>query len=112
MRSSRLRGSQHCPWVPCTEGGASSPRPGPGGVSFGRWQHGHRGSQPTIVRAMASRIVANESSKWRSGRAVERVVFFLPSGRGGKMPRTFGNDERVAAEDDGDMVMPARKRTP
>src|SRR5258706_11761162 len=82
------------------------------GRGFGWWQHGHRGSHPTITRAMASRIVANESSKWRSGRAVERVVFFLPSGRGGKMPRPFGDNERVAAQDDRDMMMPARKRTP
>src|SRR5580704_3394974 len=110
MRSSDPCGSQCCPWVPRVGGGATPGRPGPRGESFERWQHGQRGSHPTITRAMASRIVANESSKWRSGRAVERVVFFLPSVRGGKMPRTFGDDERVAAEDDGDMMVPAGER--
>jgi len=79
---------------------------------FERWQHGHLGNHSSITRAMASRIVANESSKWRSGRAIERVVVFLPSGRGGKMLRTFGNDERIAAENDGDVMMPAGKRAP
>jgi hypothetical protein len=45
-----------------------------GGDRFGRWQQGQRGSHETITLAIASRIVMNESSKWRSGRAAERVV--------------------------------------
>src|SRR5438445_367100 len=60
-----------------------------------------------MARAIASRIVMKESSKWRSGRDSERTVAFLPSGRGGKTPHTFGDDERVAADRDGYMMMPA-----
>jgi hypothetical protein len=56
---------------------------------------------------MARRAVANESAKCRSGRALERVVSVGASSRGGKTPHAFGDDERVAAEDDGDVVMPA-----
>src|SRR5271170_7824185 len=61
---------------------------------------------------MASRAVMNESWKWRSGRERERVGLRSPSGRGGKAPHSFGNDERVAAECDGDVVVPAREAAP
>ena len=54
----------------------------------------------------------NESTKCRSGREVERVGFSFPSRRGGKTPHTLGNDERVAAKYDGDVVMPAWKGAP
>lgn len=47
------------------------------------------------------------SVKCRSGRERERVVGQRPSGRGGKTPHTFSDDERVAAESDGDVVVPA-----
>src|SRR4051812_47396743 len=50
-----------------------------------------------------------ESAKWRSGRDADRVGTSFPSGRGGKTPHPFRNDERVAAQDDGDVVMPARE---
>ena len=33
-----------------------------------------------------------------------RAGLNLPGGRGGEKPHTFGNDERVAAEDDGDVM--------
>jgi hypothetical protein len=62
-----------------------------------RWQNGQRGSQAAIARAMASRTVMKLSSKCRSGRDGVRVARSFPGGRGGEMPRTFGNDERVAA---------------
>jgi hypothetical protein len=62
-----------------------------------------------MTRAMARRAVMNESSKWRSGLACERVGFFLPSGLGGKGPHPFGHNEGVAAQSDGDMVMPTAK---
>src|SRR5271166_4694337 len=55
---------------------------------------------------MARRAVMKESSKWRSCRAVERVARTRPSSRGGKMPQTLAGHERIAAEDDGDVVMP------
>jgi hypothetical protein len=58
---------------------------------------------------MASLKVMKESEKWRSGRESERVVDHRPSGRGGKTPHTFGDDEHVAAESDGDVMMPARE---
>ena len=58
---------------------------------------------------MASRAVAKESTKCRSGRDVNLTGRGLPSLRGGKMPHTFGDNERVAAEDDGDVVVPARE---
>ena len=64
-----------------------------------------------MARAIASRMVAKLSAKCRSGRARLRVVFQRPSGRGGEMPHTFGDDERVAAEDDRDVMMPAGKPT-
>src|SRR5271155_3789552 len=48
-----------------------------------------------------------ESSKWRSCRAVERVARTRPSTRGGKMPQALAGHERIGAEDDGDVVMPA-----
>ena len=51
-----------------------------------------------------------ESTKWRSGRDRDRVGVILPSSRGGKTPHAFSDDERVAAEDDGDVVMPTRER--
>ena len=41
---------------------------------------------------------------------MERIVLHLASGRGGEVPRAFGDDERVAAQDDGDMVVPTGKR--
>jgi hypothetical protein len=62
-----------------------------------RWQNGQRGSQEAIARAMASRTVMKLSSKCRSGRDGVRVARSFPGGRGGEMPRTFGDDERVAA---------------
>jgi hypothetical protein len=49
------------------------------------------------------------SWKCRSGRELLRDVFQRFSGRGGEMPHTFSDDERVAAEDDGDVVVPAGK---
>src|SRR5678815_4013560 len=49
------------------------------------------------------------SWKCRSGRDRERVVFQRPSGRGGKTPHTFSDDERVAAKYDGDVVVPSLK---
>src|SRR5256885_13169432 len=62
-----------------------------------------------MARAIARRMVAKLSAKWRSGRERLRVDFQRPSGRGGKMPHTFGNDERVAAQNDRDVMVPARK---
>src|SRR5579863_3287324 len=56
---------------------------------------------------MARRAVMKESSKWRSCRAVERVARTRPSARGGKMPQSLAGHKRIAAEDDGDVVMPA-----
>ena len=61
---------------------------------------------------MARRAVMKESSKWRSCRAFERVARTRPSARGGKMPQALAEDERIAAENDGDMVMPATKGAP
>ena len=61
------------------------------------------------MRAIARRIVAKESSKCRSGRALDRTRGTNPSRRGGKRPHTFADDERVAAEDDRDVMIPARK---
>src|SRR6202050_2632726 len=48
-----------------------------------------------------------ESSKCRSCRAFDRITGTRPSARGGKMPQSFAEDERVAAEDNGDVVIPA-----
>src|ERR1700683_4683336 len=56
---------------------------------------------------MARRAVMKESSKWRSCRAVERVARTRPSSRGGEMPQALAGHERIAAEDNGDVVMPA-----
>src|SRR5262245_38046710 len=56
---------------------------------------------------MARRTVMKESTKCRSGRAAERCVAIRPSFRGGKVPRTLTDDERVAAEDDRDVVIPS-----
>jgi hypothetical protein len=71
---------------------------------------GHRGSQVAITRAMASRAVMKLSWKWRSGLERLRVGLSRPSGRGGgETPHTFSNDERVAAQGDRDVVVPARE---
>jgi len=50
-----------------------------------------------------------ESAKWRSGRDLERVVAILPSSRGGKSADSLGDDEGVAAEDDGDVMVPTHE---
>src|ERR1019366_7878496 len=76
------------------------------------WQCGQRGNHRTRTRAMARRAVMKESSKWRSCRAFERVARTRPSARGGKMPQALAGNERIAAEDDGDVVMPAAKGAP
>ena len=47
-----------------------------------------------------------ESWKWRSGRDRVRTVARRPSG-GGKSEGTFAGDERVAAEHDGHVMLPA-----
>jgi hypothetical protein len=56
---------------------------------------------------MARRAVMNESAKWRSARDLERTVTTRPGGRGGKSAEAFSDHEGVAAEDDGNVVMPA-----
>ena len=61
---------------------------------------------------MARRTVMNESAKWRSGRDRERTVATRPGGRGGKSADAFSDHEGVAAEDDGDVVMPAWEGPP
>src|SRR5262249_50201617 len=61
-----------------------------------------------ILRAIARRTVIRLSWKWRSGRDWLRDVGHRPSGRGGKSPRTFGDDERVAGKYDRDVMVPAR----
>jgi hypothetical protein len=61
------------------------------------------------MRATAKRTVMKLSVKWRSGRVMERVGVQRPGGRGGKMPHTFGDDERIAAQDNRDVVMPTGK---
>jgi hypothetical protein len=76
-----------------------------------RWQTGQRGNQRTRTRAMASRRVANESAKWRSGRERDRTTATSPSGLGGKMPHALSDDEGVAAEGDRHVVMPAGEGT-
>src|SRR5438552_18704105 len=53
------------------------------------------------------RAVTNESGKWRSGREAVRTGRTLPSGRGGKTPHAFAEDECVAAQDTRDVVVPA-----
>src|SRR5580700_2259918 len=58
---------------------------------------------------MASRAVTKESSKWRSCLALERIASTRPSARGGKMPQALAKDECIAAENDGDVVIPAAK---
>ena len=65
-----------------------------------------------MTRAIASLAVMKLSVKWRSGRERERVVGQRPSGRGGKTPHAFSDDERVAAESDRDMVVPAVEAPP
>ncbi len=47
------------------------------------------------------------SAKCLSGLELVRVVFHRPSGRGGETPHAFSDDERVAAEGNGDVVVPA-----
>ena len=49
------------------------------------------------------------SAKWRSGRDLVRVVGQRPSGRGGETSCPLGNDEGVAGEDDGNVMVPAGK---
>src|SRR6185436_2457783 len=56
---------------------------------------------------MARRRVGKESGKWRSGRERERVGLMRPTGRGGKTPPAFGDDECVAAKHDRYVVVPA-----
>src|SRR5579871_948173 len=85
-------------------GGQRDPR---GGHRQSRWQKGQRGSQRARTRAIASRAVANESAKCRSGRDFDRTVWIVPSRRGGKSSNALGHDEGVAAEDDRDVVMPS-----
>src|SRR3989442_7870429 len=51
-----------------------------------------------------------ESSKWRSGRDVDRVVSICAFGRGRKSADAFSDHEGVTAEDDRDVVVPALKR--
>ena len=55
---------------------------------------------------MASRMVANESAKCRSGRELVRISWMVPSDRGGETPHTLRYDEGVAANRDGNVVMP------
>src|SRR5690606_16872469 len=74
-----------------------------------RWQVGQRGSQPVMTRAMASRTVMKESATWRCGRNAVRVGVIRPSGRGGEMPGMLGDDEGVAGQHHGDVVVPARE---
>ena len=52
-----------------------------------------------------------ESAKWRSGRDRERTVRTRPSGRGGKSADAFSDHEGVAAQDNGKVMVPARKGT-
>src|SRR5580658_26589 len=77
-----------------------------------RWHSGQRGSQRARTRPIASRTVANESAKWRSGRDGERVLGTGPSGRGGKSAYSFGGHERIATDRDGDVVIPADEAAP
>lgn len=60
-----------------------------------------------MARATARRAVMNESAKWRSGRASVRTSGTSPSGREGKNAIAFCHHERVAAQGDGDVVMPS-----
>src|SRR5208282_5853295 len=68
---------------------------------------GHRGNQHVAACAISRRMVGKESAKWRSGRDFERTSSTLPSGRGGKMLHSLSDDEGVAAERDGHVVVPA-----
>src|SRR5262249_27059773 len=61
------------------------------------------------TRAMARPAGAKESAKARSGRASERVESTGPL-REGRMPHALGDDERVAAEDNRDVMMLADER--
>src|SRR6266498_3949318 len=79
------------------------------GARFGLWHVGQRGSQQASTRAIARRAVMKESGKCRSGRARDRSGLSRPLRRGGEMPHAFADDERVAAENDGDVVIPARE---
>src|SRR5580704_2419463 len=60
---------------------------------------------------MASRMVGKESAKCRSGRDGLRAMGTGPSRRGGGMPHALSDDEGVAADDDGDVVVPADPAT-
>src|SRR5258707_1473934 len=80
-----------------------------GGQRQSRWQRGQRGSDRESARAMARRNVVNESAKCRSGREGERTCSTRASGRGGKSADSLGDDERVATQHDGDVVMPAHE---
>jgi hypothetical protein len=51
------------------------------------------------------------SEKCRSGRERLRLVSHRPSGRGGNTLQAFGHDERVAAEGDGDVMVPGDRRS-
>src|SRR5208282_944905 len=57
-------------------------------------------------------MVVKESTKCRSGRALERTGLTRPCGRGGKSPGTFGHEEGVRAQDGGDVVVPAGEAAP
>src|SRR5271154_344398 len=63
-----------------------------------------------MARASARRTVMKESAKCRSGRDGDRMGSIFPSARGGKTPHALRNEERVAAENDRDVVMPAGER--
>src|SRR5258706_12860689 len=87
------------PWLPSRRACAMGRR---------TWHVGHRGSQRAMARAIASRTVMKLSWKWRSGRDRLRVVGQRPSGREGKMARSFGDDKPAAREHGRDVVMRAR----
>src|SRR5438477_13004997 len=54
------------------------------------------------------RAVMKESGKWRSGREAVRTGRTKPSGRGGKTPHAFAQNECVAAQDTRHVMVPAR----
>ena len=59
-----------------------------------------------MQRERASLAVLSESAKCRSGRERDLSAETLPSALGGKAPDAFGNQERKAAQDDRNMVVP------
>ena len=65
-----------------------------------------------MMRAKARRAVMNDSRKWRSGLARDRVVVFLWSAPRGKTPDALRDDEGEAGQGDGDVVMPATEGAP